>query len=524
MSSSETWATGKQVALKLRAADPFTEIRVLNARFEPVALTANTGNIVVNVPPGLYEVGFRLGKGWESQHVFATPEVSEVIVAQPAPPSDGLEAMRSAAPVVEPRPQPKPGATVVVSVTGTTSGSTDEATAPKVVVTLSSGYADDEIVADLVPGEWRSFQFAVAPGHWRLRLSEPGERPPFELPLTVSPGYRLEVIAPLCPTGEMSVDLERLRVRLLPSGMPDMMDATLVGFEDAALAALSSGRPLYGRDFEDLIENLIDDKARNPMLGIFAAHLCERGKDDDLSFQERLLDKLGALTGSPAIVNPDVAALRLRFLMRTERSIDNEPAVAFPPLLAASWGVLLDAARLRPELIPAGSLSERVAARLWSSSLWVAWSAAPLAAPLQARLGRRSAAAETKVAAHDFATVSATIASGLADPKLRDWFRGARSSSSSSAEGLGGDDTLDLTPAEVAVARVLYPVAADEARQDRFAQLAQKVQGSGSPIGSDLTVMSKVLGLPPTTVEQAVGSLAGKLGSRAAGFNIKFGE
>lgn len=339
MSSSETLPTGTQVALKLQAADPFTEIRVLNARFEPVALTANTGQVVVNVAPGLYEVGFRIGKDWENQHVFASPDVSEVVVKQEVGPSGALEGMRSAAPMVEPRLQPKPGATVVVSVTGTTSGLTDVSTDPKIVVTLSSGDADQKIADELVPEEWRSFQFAVAPGYWCLRISEPGERPPFELPLTVSPGYRLEIIAPLGTAGKMSIDLERLRVRLLPLGMPDTMDATLIGFEDAALAALGSGRPLYGQDFEQLIENLVEDKALNPMLGIFAAHLCDRGQDDDLPFQERLLKKLGDLTGSPAIVNTDVAALRLRFLMRTGQPIDKEPAVAFPPCLPQAGGV-----------------------------------------------------------------------------------------------------------------------------------------------------------------------------------------
>lgn len=517
MSSSEASPTGAQVTLKLRAADSFTEIRLLNARFEPVALTANTGSIVVSVSPGLYEVGFRRGKDWETQHVFASPDMHEVVVEQQT--SGALESMARAGPVTAPLHQPKPDAAVAVSITGTTDGFTDIATAPKIVVTLSRDDVDQEIAADLIPGDWRSFQFAVEPGYWRLRFSEPGARPPFELPLTVSPGYRFDIIMPLCYTGEMTVDLERMRVRLVPKGAADAMDARLIEFEEAALAALGSGRSLYGPDFERLIDNLVDDKVLNPMLGILAAHLCDRGGDDDLPFQERLLEKLGALTGSPAIINTDIAALRLRLLMRTGRPIANEPAVAFPPLLAASWGALLDAARIRPELIPVGSLSERVAARLWSSSLWVVWSAAPQ----QTRPSRRFATAERKVVADNFAAVSAKIASGLADPKLRDWFRDARSSSSNSPDGLGWDDELDLTPAEAAVARVLYPIAADEKEQNRFAELAGNIQGSKSPIG-DLTAMSKVLGLPPTTVEQAAGSLADKLGSQAAGFNLKLGE
>lgn len=527
MSSSETSPSAKRVTLKVSAADPFIEIRLLNARFEPVTLPANVGHVTVAVPPGVYELGFRTSTGWQSQHVVADPALNEVTVAQESPKPGPRSAASDPLPAVEPRPQP--GATVVVSLTGTTSGLYDVDTAPKVLVTLCRGDDHDAIVADLVPGQWRSFQFAVPPGYWRLRLSEPGDRPPFELPLTVCPAYRVEVVAPLCSTGNMSVDLERLRVRLVPFDNPAPMDLLLAGFEEAALRALGSGRTLYGQDFEQLVDNLVGDKVHNPMLGILAAHLSDRGKDDDLPFQERLLSRLDSLTGLPAIVHPDVAALRLRFRMRTGQPIDNEPAAPFPPLLAASWGALLDAARLRPSLIPAGSLCERVAARLWSSSLWVAWSAAPLATPLQPRAVTRSATAEAKVATDDFASLSDMIASGLADRQLRDWFRNARNASRGSADGLDWDDMLALTPAEAAVARILHPVAADEEKQDRFARLGETIKrrmttaivGNLTPVAGNLTAMSKALGLPPTTVEQAVGSLAGKLESFASELKIK---
>lgn len=520
--------SGKKVTLTLRAADRFTEIRLLDARFQPVALSANTGNVTVSVSPGLYEVGFRGVKGWETQTVFANPDMSELTVVQLA--SESAEAaMVSPAEteVMAARSRSKPQATVIVFLTGTASGPVDPILAAKIAVSLSRGEAGEQTVADLMPGDPSSFQFTAAPGYWRLRFSEPGDRPPFELPLTVSPRYRLEIIAPVNRSGEARIDLEQLRVRLLPLNEPGAMDAEQVGFEAAALAALASGRALYGPDFEQLVENLVE--THNPMLGIFAAHLCDRGQDDDLNFQERLLERLARLTGAPAIVNPDIAVLRLRLLMRMNQSIANEPAVSFPPLLAASWEALLDAARIRPDLVPPGSLSERIAARLWSSRLWLAWSAAPAAAPPQPRvpppLQPRAAARAANAAVDDFATRSAKIASALAYPELRDWFRSARSSSGSSPDGLGWDEMLELSPAEAAVAKVLYPVAADEKKQGRLEQLTKSTTRSGnSPIPRDLTAMSKTLGLPPATVELAIDSLATKLGSRANDFKIKLGE
>ncbi|MER8786008.1 hypothetical protein NKH60_33435 [Mesorhizobium sp. M1006] len=527
MSPSSAALTQKRVTLKVQSVEPFTEIRLLDARFEPVALASNTGSITVDVAPGLYEVGFREGDGWERQHVIAAPEAGEVTVVQVAR-SHGREATLEMMP--ETLPQPHDNATVVVSFTGTTHGLADIATTPKITATLTGANFDAPVAANLVPGEWRNWRFAVAPGHWRLRLSDPGERQPFELPLTVCPGYRIEIVAPLCSTGEMSIDLERLRVRLLPLDMPGAMDATLTGFEEAALAALGSGRALYGPDIEQLVDNLADDKALNPMLGIFAAHLCDRGHDDDLPFQKRLLDKLADLTGGEAVRHPDVAALRLRFRMRTSQPIGDEPPVPFPPLLAASWGALLDAARVRPELIPAGSLSELIASRLWSSSLWMAWTAAPLkvVAPVQPRSERRAPTtmappAEVKVA-EEFTTASEMITAGLAHPELRGWFRDARSSSGTGFEGLEWEDELHITPAEAAVARLLYPVAANEQQQDRFASVATWMETHESKKRSsavDLMTMCSALGLPPTTVERAVGSLARKLEAQALDFNIK---
>ena len=121
MSSSETSPSAKRVTLKVSAADPFTEIRVLNARFEPVTLPANAGHITVAVPPGLYEVGFRTTTGWQSQHVVAIPRSSEVTVTQESPKpvpaaQQAIRSARSTAAATAPR------RTVVVSLTGTTSG------------------------------------------------------------------------------------------------------------------------------------------------------------------------------------------------------------------------------------------------------------------------------------------------------------------------------------------------------------------------------------------------------------------
>ncbi|MDX0995193.1 hypothetical protein GOL26_09635 [Sinorhizobium medicae] len=522
MSSFEASRPHKWVTLNIQAADAFTEIRVLDARFEPVALTSamgrksNTGSITVDVVPGLYEVGFECVEGWENHHVIARSEDTEVAVRQTSPPRSRAA---TAEVLTASGPQPRNDVTLVVSLAGIAH---DPAVAATTNITAALIGVDSEaqIADDLVPDHKHSWQFAVAPGYWRLQLSEPDGRQ-FELPLTVCPNYRLEVEAPLSQRGGFCIDLERLRVRLRPIDQPDTIDPALIRYEEAALAALSGGRALYGRDFEQLIDDLADQKRLNPMLGMLAAHLCDRGEDDDLGFQGRLLERLTELTGGAAVGHPDIAALRQRFRMRTGQSIEEEPPVAFPPLLAASWAALLNAARVRPELIPAHSLSERIAARLWSSSLWIAWSLEPVATA-QADAGPRSVASPTVKTAEEFGTLTRMIADMLAHQELREWFRHANNPPPG---GLENVNQPSVTPAEAAVASVLYPVADDEEQQDRLARIAAGKNAQGSETqssGADLTSLSRTLGLPPTTVEGAVGSLAGKLESQASEYKIKF--
>jgi hypothetical protein len=519
MSSSSGPTTGKRVKLTVQAAGPFTELRVLDARLRPVPLDGNTGSGTASVAPGLYEVGFRVAEGWEIKHIVAAPDRDEVRVEQdkPAP-----SAVRSA--VVAEQAQPRYD-NVNVSVLLT--GATNRPAGSEISVTLVRGDDEGTAVPDLTPSDPFCFRFLVPPGNWRLRLDEPTARPPFEVPLTVCADYRLDVVAPLLPSDTIVIDVDRLRVRLVSLNDPTGMTPHLTEFEDAALAALGSDRALYGSEFERLIENLVNDKALNPMLGIMAAHLCNRG-GSELAFQERLLAKLELLTGGPAPMHPDVAALRLRLRLRTGQSLEDEAPVPFPPLLAASWSALVEAARERPGLIPVGSISERMADRLWSSALWVAWSAEPApavqvgAAPSTRSVAPAIATRPTPASTDIFPTLKDTIVAGLNHAQLRDWFREARNASRIQPTGLASDEELAITPAEVAVGRALFPVAASEDKQGRFAHFAESVKrGTAAPsFEVDLNTVSKSLGLPPTTVARAAGSLADKLQAMALNFKL----
>ena len=77
-----------------------------------------------------------------------------------------------------------------------------------------------------------------------------------------------------------------------------------------------------------------------------------------------VVDKLRSLVGP----HPDVEALALA-------SDRPSPAYIFdgPPMLADSWSHVLPAAGHRPDLVPLGSLAERVSPYLWGNGPWLLW-------------------------------------------------------------------------------------------------------------------------------------------------------
>ena len=592
MSMSESWPeaeaavpapeeTDELVELTLRADTLYTEIRLLDARFTPVTLSANTGQVVVSVSPGLYEVGFRTAEGWQSQHVIVNPESDSLVVEQ--------EPSTVAAPDMVSPPQSfiDDEATVVIDLNPPADAAGLPGSSPSAIddisVTLTSATEPTPSARDLqreATGLWR---FVAKPGYWRLRISEAHPRQPFEIAITVVSNYIAYITAPVRPAeGGACVDLERFRFRLLPAGSTAAPSGDLIGFEETAFAALNANRPLFGPALERLIDDLVDDKALNPMLGILAGHLCHKDRDGALVFQDRLLGWLESVTGGHAY-HPDVYALRIGFMMRTGGALQGLPPFPFPPILAASWRVLVEASKLEPGLVPVGSLGDLIADRLWASAQWVAWTAPPVeagtveveapattasrlrktatapvkravrsasrikrAAPAAKSAARRAApkatysvdtsgggaaAANPPLAGSAGGAVgsirspaanTAVIEAGLAHSELRDWVRIASGEDSRSNDGIAWLSEQGITPAEIAIASAVYPLAPTEELQSVIAKFAKGFRQSRSR-GSLPTALERTdaLGLPQATIERALDSFASKLVDHAAKFNIK---
>ncbi|MFP2911142.1 caspase family protein [Pyxidicoccus sp. 3LFB2] len=124
----------------------------------------------------------------------------------------------------------------------------------------------------------------------------------------------------------------------------------------------------------ELLKELKGMEQRNPMLGLYGAHLLMMADAPDRELVRKMVGHLGRLLG----MHPDVEALA----MALGESPIRPGFFSVPPMLLKSWALVVRETVARPELVPRDSLASAVAARLWGEGPWVVWKALPLGAGL----------------------------------------------------------------------------------------------------------------------------------------------
>jgi hypothetical protein len=244
-------------------------------------------------------------------------------------------------------------------------------------------------------GSWAGVNLELAPGSYRLRAAG-GEEGPTELMLTVAADHHTHVLVP-----------RRMDAR---SGSAPLLQGSLVlmgglghGFDhrrpelDLAWRITSAlGRP---QRYEwKLISEVFRASVDSPLLALYGAHallelLRTEGKEhaeDTLALLEealvRCLERLGPL--------PDVLAvlmgLRLqqaldpRALRRMEqvhtlaspsdvRIWERPEGWTAPPMLHASWRVVVESCIQSPRLVRSGSLLDQLAELVLPDGPWLSW-------------------------------------------------------------------------------------------------------------------------------------------------------
>jgi hypothetical protein len=170
------------------------------------------------------------------------------------------------------------------------------------------------------------------------------------------------------PTPGWRLDLPHMgiiMVRDIFSSGPSHDDARWTA---AARQALTARRSEAAPNRE-MMQALLQGKFENPMWGIYAGHLLAMQPNPDRALLREVYTNLSNLVGE----HPDVEALLI--------ALEDPKAYSLtywePPMLFASWSLVLRASTTQRDLRPERSYSARIAASLWGSGAWLSWRMPP---------------------------------------------------------------------------------------------------------------------------------------------------
>lgn len=219
---------------------------------------------------------------------------------------------------------------------------------------------------------WAGCTVVLDPGIYRLRL-ETSEWGALEQTLVASSYWQTQVFL-LQQESNQPVDTASASVLQTRLGEGFDPSASNVRLTDLARQALANDRQILSWR---QVDELLSGKFQNPMLGLYGAHQLIRRAAPDLERLSIVVENLDRLLGP----HPDVEALRLAL----EGDVKQRP-FRDPPMLSASWRLIVESAVLNASLVPEGSESARTATRQWGAGAWLMWIAGndavePLPAP-----------------------------------------------------------------------------------------------------------------------------------------------
>lgn len=228
---------------------------------------------------------------------------------------------------------------------------------------------DGEVVADLADGTHQTTgdpavacSVVVSPGWYRIEIARTGH-PKVEQSVIVCEGWQTQVfvLRELAPRDRMrlSMMMRRVEAGTRPRFHADDADARMT---ELALVGLARGRAIISP------EELANDKFRDPMLGIYAAHLLP----SDSKMLATVVKNLRRLVGND---HPDVEALALR-----HETLASSARINDPPMLTAGWRAIVKRSVTHPAIVPATSVNAKVATQLYGAGIWLWWKAGVLEA------------------------------------------------------------------------------------------------------------------------------------------------
>lgn len=402
MSSSDT---SREVPLRVRAEDAESEIFLIDGTYQ---LTARgLGSLEGRYKPGLYKVKIQTGSRIRERYVQLAPGHEELVGKQEGATlthEDGTAVLcfprlhfATAVPLAETSwsrdehteaavahshrvhvrrgrgsqlfvftrtwtPTPVPGGRPQAPIAFRLALHAVDGT--RLVDLVNEGARDDDL-----EDPWAACTVELNPGVYLLRL---GTQEGLELDEVVvaSPGWQTQVF--LC-------ELQRGAGRAV-TGTDSMHTSVHLrrpehGFDPASPGLRLTELTRIGLRNQravitpELLMELKETESRNPMLGLYGAHLLLMSEAPDLELVRKVVGHLRGLLGK----HPDVEALAL--------ALGEAPATpdlfGVPPMLLRSWGLVVRETAEHPDLVPRGSLAAAIGDRLWGEGPWVIWKALP---------------------------------------------------------------------------------------------------------------------------------------------------
>jgi len=210
---------------------------------------------------------------------------------------------------------------------------------------------------------WSACNVEVNPGVYLLNL-ETATGDMVQQSMVASPGWQTQVFLLKkdygCQNKDIRADLANSSILLARMGNGFVPSDPTFRLTEIAKFALINNRQVLN---QGVIDELLDEKFYNPMLGIYAIHLliASESKRDQI---KRIIGHLRMLLGSP---HPDVEAVALKLNMPSDYIF------TAPPMLKNSWKYVIEASTIAPHIVPESSLAYGVAGKLLEGAPWLVW-------------------------------------------------------------------------------------------------------------------------------------------------------
>lgn len=385
------------VPLTVKAADEGTEIFLIDSNFN--RLQSAVGKMKARVNPGVYKIRFRAGEAQVDRIVEVTNatrggrnsvEVSEASLSfSSAAPIPGTRTTQEAHEAAWQRAWQCPdvirgqGGRLFLMVRDP-NAKPQLASSRRPWTGIALADVDGNVLCDMPENGWKDGRAGVAtmhvelnPGVYVLRVdtSVAGVR---KMAVVVCPGWQTQILLAAVRYRRSGKDRPSIVRRALLSdaavfmvkpdatGAPRQFMEKQLRLTELARQGLAQGRaPIRPSDLRDMLWA----KYENPMLGIIGAHLLLRTPEPDLDLLHTVVGNLERLVSG----HPDVLALRLAVDTRRNAEMTEPPACAVPPMLSASWQIVVEQSVKWPTIVPPGSLPERIGFGNAFGSIWFIW-------------------------------------------------------------------------------------------------------------------------------------------------------